>query len=87
LAEIAGLSRSAFAARFADVVGKTPLKYLTTWRLNLAADHLRAGNKKVADIAALIGYGSEAALKRAFKSQFGMTPTAFRRLGNIAGKL
>jgi AraC-like DNA-binding protein len=86
LAEIAGLSRSAFAARFADVVGKTPLKYLATWRLDLAADHLRAGNEKVADIAALVGYGSEAALNRAFKSQFGMTPAAFRKLGSAAEK-
>ncbi len=84
LAAIAGLSRSAFAARFADVVGKTPLKYIALWRLDLAADHLRAGTLKVNEIAAAVGYGSEAALNRAFKAQFGVTPGAFRRDGKPA---
>lgn len=79
LAEIAGLSRSAFAARFADAVGKTPLKYISSWRLDLAADHLRAGTHRIGEIAPLVGYGSEAALTRAFKAQFGTTPAAFRR--------
>jgi AraC-like DNA-binding protein/mannose-6-phosphate isomerase-like protein (cupin superfamily) len=79
LAEIAGLSRSAFAARFTEVVGKTPLKYIASWRLDLAADHLRAGTYRITEIAALVGYGSEAALTRAFKIQFGTTPAAFRR--------
>lgn len=79
LAGVAGLSRSAFAARFTDVVGQTPLRYLAQWRLDLAADHLRAGGSKIGEIAALVGYGSEAALTRAFKAQFGITPGAFRR--------
>lgn len=79
LAEIAGLSRSAFAARFADVVGQTPLKYLATWRLDLAADQLKSGSAKLAEIALAVGYGSEAALSRAFKARFGVTPAGFRR--------
>lgn len=79
LADIAGLSRSAFATRFTEVVGKTPLKYVASWRLDLAADHLRAGAHRIAEIAQLVGYGSEAALTRAFKAQFGTTPAAFRR--------
>jgi AraC-like DNA-binding protein len=79
LAEVAGLSRSAFAARFSEVVGQTPLRYLAGWRLDLAADHLRAGGAKIGEIATLVGYGSEAALTRAFKAQFGTTPGAFRR--------
>jgi AraC-like DNA-binding protein len=83
LADIAGLSRSAFASRFVHEVGQTPLKYLATWRLDLAADHLRAGTAKVSEIAALVGYGSEAALNRAFKAQFNVTPAAFRRTGQI----
>lgn len=85
LAEVAGLSRSAFAARFAAVVGVPPLKYLATWRLDLAADHLRASGMRVGEIATLVGYGSEAALNRAFKSQFGATPAAFRRMGETDG--
>jgi AraC-like DNA-binding protein len=79
LAKLAGMSRSAFAARFTDVVGVTPLKYLAIWRLDLAADHLRAGDIGIAEIAALVGYGSESSLTRAFKAQFKTTPAAFRR--------
>jgi AraC-like DNA-binding protein len=85
LAALAGLSRSAFAARFAEVVGITPLKYLASWRLDLAAEHLRAGTSGIGEIAALIGYGSEAALTRAFKAQFGTTPARFRREGGAPG--
>jgi AraC-like DNA-binding protein len=79
LAEIAALSRSAFAARFTAVVGQTPLRYLASWRLDLAADHLRVGVARVGEIARSVGYGSEAALTRAFKAQFGTTPAAFSR--------
>ena len=79
LADVAGLSRSAFAARFLDVVGQTPLRYLATWRLNLAADYLRAGAMRIGEIARMVGYGSEAAFTRAFKAQFDVTPAAFRK--------
>jgi AraC-like DNA-binding protein len=79
LAEIAALSRSAFAARFTAVVGETPLRYLATWRLNLAAHQLRGGPTRIAEIARNVGYGSEAALTRAFKVRFGETPTTFRK--------
>jgi AraC-like DNA-binding protein len=82
LAELAGLSRSAFAARFADVVGETPLKYLAAWRLDLAAQQLRAGTAAIGEIAQSVGYGSEAALTRAFKAQFGTTPARFRQAGS-----
>jgi AraC-like DNA-binding protein len=81
LAKVAGSSRSAFAARFTEVVGQTPLKYLATWRLHLAAEHLRVGTVRIGEITALVGYGSEAALTRAFKAQFNTTPAAFRRIG------
>jgi AraC-like DNA-binding protein len=79
LAKVAGLSRSAFASRFTATVGVTPLKYLASWRLNLVADHLRARTASIAEIANLVGYGSEAALSRAFKAQFGVSPATFRR--------
>ncbi len=85
LSEVAGLSRSAFAARFQQVVGQPPLRYLAVWRLDLAADLLRAGDTPIADIAAQVGYGSESALTRAFKAHFESTPAAFRRAGkNLA---
>jgi transcriptional regulator GlxA family with amidase domain len=81
LAALAGLSRSAFASRFAEVVGTTPLKYLAAWRLDLAAQHLSAGTARIGEIAASVGYGSETALTRAFKAQFGTSPARFRREG------
>jgi AraC-like DNA-binding protein len=79
LAQLAGMSRSAFAARFTDIVGVTPLKYLSMWRLDLAADQLRAGDESIAEIAELVGYGSESSLTRAFRAEFNTTPAAFRR--------
>ncbi len=85
LAELSSMSRSAFAARFAAMVGQPPLQYLTHWRLNLAADQLRARTARVSEIASRVGYGSEAALTRAFKAQFGTTPAAFRRDAASAG--
>jgi AraC-like DNA-binding protein len=84
LAALAGLSRSAFAARFAEVVGTPPLKYLAAWRLDLAAQHLRAGTARIGEIAAFVGYGSETALTRAFKVQFGTSPARFRRAGLVS---
>lgn len=79
LAQTAGLSRSLFAARFNKIVGQTPARYIAAWRLDLAADLLRSGSATIGEIAAGVGYGSEAALTRAFKRQFGVTPGRFRQ--------
>lgn len=79
LARVAGLSRSAFAPRFGGIVGQTPQRYISAWRLDLAADQLRSGTRRIADIARDVGYGSEAALTRAFRARFGTTPAQFRR--------
>jgi len=81
MAQLAGMSRSAFAARFSEVAGHTPLKYLAMWRLDLAADQLRSGTLSISDIAANVGFASESALTRAFKAQFRTTPAVFRRGG------
>jgi len=59
---------------------KWRLKYLATWRLDLAADYLRAGEMTIRQIAETTGYGSESALTRAFKVQHGITPAKFRTL-------
>jgi len=80
LARVSSLSRSAFANRFNQNVGSPPLKYLASWRLNLAAEYLRADPSRVGEIAQRVGYGSEAAMTRAFKIQFGVTPGQFRRM-------
>jgi AraC-like DNA-binding protein len=79
LATLAGLSRSAFAIRFADIVGTTPLRYVANWRLDRAADYLRNSAARLSEIATLTGYASEAAFSRAFKQKFGVSPAQYRR--------
>ena len=73
------MSRSAFAAHFAKVVGEAPIEYLIRWRLRKAASMLRAGTAGIAEIAANVGYDSEAAFSKAFKRSIGVTPGAFRK--------
>jgi AraC-like DNA-binding protein len=80
LADIAMMSRSMFSDRFTAVVGVPPLRYLTRWRLTIAADLLRSGTLKVTDVAYGAGYGSEAAFSRAFKAQFGYPPSDAHRM-------
>ncbi len=79
LAREVGMSRSAFAARFADLVGDTPLRYLTRLRVHLAARQLQETRRSVAEIASQVGYDSEAALNKAFKRLLGQPPGAYRR--------
>ncbi|MFZ6726875.1 cupin domain-containing protein [Undibacterium sp. MH2W] len=77
LADISGMSRSVFAGTFHHVVGCTPGVYLQGWRVRLAQQHLKQG-KQLKTIAFEVGYGSEAALSRAFKAQCGTTPREWR---------
>ncbi|WP_260433747.1 helix-turn-helix transcriptional regulator [Burkholderia sp. Bp8998] len=79
LAELSNLSRSAFADRFQRVVGQAPLSYLTTWRLDRAAELLRYSRAPVSDIANRVGYTSEAAFSRAFRARYEMSPMQWRR--------
>ena len=79
LAKECGLSRSVLAERFAHLVGVPPMQYLAQWRIQLAASLLRASNASLAEIAERVGYGSEAALSRAFKRQVGVAPSFYRR--------
>ena len=79
LATAAGMSRSAFAERFRRVVGMTPMRYLTDWRMLRARALLEAGNVSIAEASARVGYASEAAFARAFKKQFGTPPGKVRR--------
>lgn len=79
LAREAGLSRSAFADRFTELIGAPPMRYLGGWRMELAARALRDGGLPIAKIAYEVGYESEAAFNRAFKRAFGQPPAAWRR--------
>jgi AraC-like DNA-binding protein len=85
LASIAGMSRSRFAERFMATVGEPPLRYLHRWRLAMAADLLRRSSLAVAEIARSVGYESEAAFSRAFKTMFGTTPRETRSRRDHAG--
>ncbi len=78
LASRAGMSRTAFYDRFGDVVGEPPRAYLTRWRMVLAQRALSRDGSRVAQVAAEVGYGTEAAFCRAFKREIGMTPATWR---------
>jgi AraC-like DNA-binding protein len=84
LAEAAGTSRSVMAERFQRFLSEPPLSYLTRIRMQRAARLLGATRKPVAQIAAEVGYESEAAFNRAFKRQFELPPARFRRQGRAA---
>jgi AraC-like DNA-binding protein len=84
LAREIGLSRSAFAERFTSLVGEPPMRYLATWRMQLAAQKLCEGHLPISRIAYEVGYESEAAFNRAFKREFGMPPASWRKQGRQA---
>ena len=78
LAAQAGMSRTVFANGFRDTVGCTPGAYLQRWRIGLAQKRLRQG-QALKHIAAEVGYGSEAALSRAFAAHTGQSPREWRK--------
>lgn len=78
LAREAGSSRTVLAERFNALLGRPPIDYVTSWRIQLAADRLRNGSDSIAGIAADVGYESEAAFNRAFKRETGLTPGRWR---------
>jgi AraC-like DNA-binding protein len=78
LAREIGTSRSVLAERFAHLVGMPPMQYLARWRIQLAANLLRTSGAGLGDIAERVGYGSEAALSRAFKRTLGVSPSLYR---------
>jgi AraC-like DNA-binding protein len=79
LATQAGMSRSAFALRFKELIGRAPLEYLTRWRMHKAGRLLREDNRTLFEVAAAVGYDSGGAFHKAFKRVQGMTPGEYRR--------
>ena len=82
LARRVGLSRTRLAARFRHFLRDSPMAYLARWRLKMGAEMLQSTEDSVAEVAAAVGYGSEAAFNRAFKREFDCPPAQFRRKRN-----
>jgi AraC-like DNA-binding protein len=81
LAELAarsGASRAALARRFSELVGETPMAFLTEWRLAIAADLLLEPGATIGSVAEQVGYGSPFALSAAFKRVRGVSPQQYR---------
>jgi AraC-like DNA-binding protein len=79
LAAAAGMSRSAFALKFKELLGETPLEYLTNWRMYKATGLLQEDDRKLFEVAKSVGYDSDAAFSKAFKRVLGMAPKEYRR--------
>ena len=83
IAAAAGMSRSGFAARFKELLGQTPLEYVTEWRMQKAMQLLDKRDKKLIEIARSVGYDSDAAFSKAFKRVVGANPSDFLRRGYV----
>jgi AraC-like DNA-binding protein len=79
LAESVGMSRSIFALRFKEIVGATPMEYLTRWRMLLAGDRLKNSDDSISEIALSLGYESESAFGKAFRRVMGCSPRQYTR--------
>ena len=79
MAKSVGMSRSSLAARFKELVGDTPMNYLTARRMLRAKDILRSGSQPIVEVAEQVGYASEAAFSRAFKRAYNQNPSNYRR--------
>jgi AraC-like DNA-binding protein len=83
LAREVGMSRTRFAEQFREMIGTSPVNYLTEWRLQRAVAALSHSRRPIGEIARECGYSSPAAFTRAFNERFGQTPKAFRRDGKL----
>jgi AraC-like DNA-binding protein len=79
LADELAMSRSAFAARFTELVAEPAMQYVTRWRMQVAVSALRNDGATVGELASRLGYRSEAAFARAFKRVIGVPPGAVKR--------
>jgi AraC-like DNA-binding protein len=79
MAERAGMSRTIFTLKFKEMVGTSPMEYLTRWRMLLAGGRLRDSGDSVSVIAVSVGYESESAFSTAFKRVMGCAPRQYGR--------
>lgn len=73
----AGMSRTSFAAHFAELVEATPIDYLTQWRMHLAAERIAESRSNLQQLAFELGYASDAAFREAFKRHYGVAPSRY----------
>jgi AraC-like DNA-binding protein len=85
LADELAMSRSAFAARFTDLVGEPVMRYVARWRMHVAVAALKGEGATVGELADRLGYRSEAAFGRAFKRVIGISPGAVRKAADETG--
>jgi transcriptional regulator GlxA family with amidase domain len=83
LARSASVSRSLLDARFREVLGRSPIRYLTEWRMHVAQDLLATTELSVASVARRVGYDAEEAFSRAFKRARGTSPSAWRLTNSL----
>jgi len=78
LASGAAVSRSLLDERFRQVLGRSPIRYLTEWRMHLAEELLETTDIGIGALARRVGYESEEAFSRAFKRARGVSPSHWR---------
>jgi AraC-like DNA-binding protein len=83
LADVAGMSRSAFAARFSEIFGQSPMHFVKIVRLRQAAEMLATTSTSIAEIARQVGFASRSSFSSAFTAMYGADPTRFRRAGGL----
>jgi AraC-like DNA-binding protein len=78
LAAVAAVSRSVLDERFRQVLGRSPIRYLTDWRMHIAGELLATTELGIAAVARRVGYDADEAFSRAFKRARGQSPSAWR---------
>lgn len=81
LASQVNMSRTAFSVRFTHLAGMPPLSYVTKWRMFKAGDLLHQGAATISEVAAAVGYESDASFSKAFKREMGIAPGTYRKVG------
>jgi transcriptional regulator GlxA family with amidase domain len=75
---VSSVTRSVLDERFRQMLGRSPIRYLTDWRLHTAKELLATTDLRVQAVAHRVGYDSEQAFSRAFKRAHGKSPAHWR---------
>jgi AraC family transcriptional regulator, activator of mtrCDE len=86
LARLCNMSRATLARQFQEKLGRSASDLLADIRMTLAANELRKSSLSTGAVAEAVGYQSEAAFQRAFKSHMGVTPAQWRKMQEPSGQ-